>query len=295
MTVLTASGPRAWLLGARPRTLSAAVVPVLVGTAVARSDGAVTWWRVVAALVVSVAIQVGTNYANDYSDGIRGTDEVRVGPVRLVAGGLATPAAVKRAALLCFGIAAIVGLVVAAATSPLLVLVGAACLLAGWYYTGGRRPYGYAGLGEPVVFVFFGPVATAGTAYVARGSFLPLGVAAGVPVGLLAVAILIANNLRDIGTDAEHGKRTLAVRLGERVTRKAYVGAVALPFPAAGILAVAWPGALLTLLALPLVLSPARSVYRGAAGRELVPVLVATARLQLTYGVLLTIGLLLGG
>lgn len=287
------TGATAWLFGARPRTLSAAVAPVLVGGAAALADGRISWWRAVAALVVSVAIQVGTNYANDYSDGVRGTDAARVGPVRLVAGGLASAAAVKRAALACFGLAAVVGVAVAAATSWLLVPVGAACVLAGWFYTGGRHPYGYAGFGELAVFLFFGPVATAGTAYVARGRLPALGAAAGVPVGLLAVAILVANNLRDIATDADAGKRTLAVRLGEAATRVGYVGAVALPFAAAVLIALVRPGAALALLATPFAMLPAVAVRRGASGRDLVPVLAATARLQLAYGVLLAIGLVL--
>ena len=259
---------RKWWLGARPRTLPAALVPVVVGTAAAHplhhvavvvlgafglhpgaavavggpvapgvtittapAGGAAYgstvvahfhlgspagfWWRALGALVVALAVQVGTNYANDYSDGIRGTDDARVGPVRLTASGLASAAAVKRAALIAFGVAAVVGLGLAWATSWWILLVGAACLLAGWFYTGGPRPYGYAGLGELFVFVFFGLVATVGTFYVET---LQLGRwqvwTAAIMVGLLATALLLANNLRDIATDIESGKRTLAVRIG---------------------------------------------------------------------------------
>ncbi len=309
-------GPvRRWVLGARPRTLPAAVVPVLVGTAAAhpwssRSDrlappaglGVNAWWCALGALVVALAIQVGTNYANDYSDGIRGTDDARVGPVRLVATGLASPGAVKRAAFLAFGVAAVVGLGLAWATSWWILLVGAACFLAGWFYTGGPRPYGYAGLGEAFVFVFFGLVATVGTFYVQT---LRLGVTvvwlAAVAVGLLATALLLANNLRDIGSDAVSGKRTVAVRVGRVRAGWLYVSCVVLPFVGVAVWAVlsvtgavtaARPAvSLLPLLALPLVVVPIRLVRSDAEGRDLLPVLAATGRLQLVFGVLASIAL----
>ena len=279
-----------WLEGARPRTLPAAVVPVLVGTAVASSQGDVVWWRALCAMVVSLAIQVGTNYANDYSDGVRGTDDVRVGPVRLVAGGLASAHAVKRAAFVAFGVAAVAGMALAAAVGPELVVVGASCLAAGWYYTGGSRPYGYAGLGELAVFVFFGVVATVGSAYVHLERVSALAVLASVPVGLLSTALLVVNNLRDIPTDAAAGKRTLAVRLGDHTTRLLYVACLAGAFSLLPPLAVARPAVLLTFVTLALARAPALAVLRGATGRDLIPVLVATGRLQLALGLMLALG-----
>src|SRR5690606_25309580 len=217
---------RNWVAGARPRTLPAAVVPVLVGTACAAGRTDVIAWRALAAGVVALALQVATNYANDYSDGVRGTDSGarRVGPVRLVGSGLETPGAVKRAALLSFLVAGVAGLALAVAVGPQLLAVGAAAMAAGWFYTGGPRPYGYLGLGEAFVFAFFGVVATAGSAYVQEESLSWLALGASVPVGLLATALLVVNNLRDIPGDAASGKRTLAVRLGDARTRWLYVG-----------------------------------------------------------------------
>ena len=282
-----------WLTGARPRTLPAAVVPVLVGTAVAAAQGDVVWWRAVAALVVALAVQVGTNYANDYSDGVRGADQARVGPVRLVASGLASPAAVRGAAVAAFGVAAAVGLALAAAVGPELVPVGAACLAAGWLYTGGPRPYGYAGLGEAFVFLFFGVVATAGSAYVHLERVTGLALLASVPVGLLATALLVTNNLRDIPGDAVAGKRTLAVRLGPAGTRVLYTACVAGAFASVPLVAIVRLPALVALAALPLIRRPVVAVATGAAGRELIPVLVATGQLQLGFGVLLALGIAL--
>jgi 1,4-dihydroxy-2-naphthoate octaprenyltransferase len=273
-----------WVVGARPRTLPASAVPVVVGTAAAGAAGSVIWWRAAVALVVAVALQVGTNYANDYSDGIRGTDTARVGPLRLVASGLASPAAVRRAAWAAFGVAAAGGLALAAVTTWWLLLVGAACIAAGWLYTGGPRPYGYAGLGEVFVFVFFGLVATAGTAYVQIGRITGLAVGAAVPVGLLAVALLVVNNLRDIPGDRASGKRTLAVRIGAPATRRLYAAVVLLSFGAATLLALSRVGALLVWLALPLAVPPIRRVLGGEQGKGLIPVLGATARLQLAFG-----------
>jgi len=287
-----------WVAGARPRTLPAAIVPVAVGTACAYADSApryeVIAWRAVAALVVALAIQVGTNYANDYSDGIRGTDERRVGPVRLVASGLATPAAVKRAAFLAYGVAAIAGLALAVAVGPELLVVGSAAIAAGWFYTGGRRPYGYAGLGEVFVFVFFGLVATAGSAYVQSRRLHQLDLVASVPIGLLAVALLVVNNLRDIPGDTVAGKRTLAVRLGDARTRGLYVGCLAFAFGSLLYVGADRLGGLLALLALPFAIAPIRTVRSGASGPALVPVLGETGRLQLAFGLLLTVGLVLG-
>ena len=282
-----------WVAGARPRTLPASVIPVAVGTAVAQASGHVIWWRAVTALVVSVSIQVGTNYANDYSDGVRGTDARRVGPVRLVASGLAEPKAVKRAALCAFGVAAVAGLVLASVAGWWLVAVGAACVAAGWLYTGGPRPYGYAGLGEVFVFVFFGLVATTGAAYVHLGRITGLALLASVPVGLLAVALLVVNNLRDIPGDTTAAKFTLAVRLGAPATRVLYVATIAGAFAAAALIALVRPWALLALAAAPLAMPPTRRVLSGESGRGLVPVLQATGRLQLVFGVLLAAGIAL--
>ena len=314
-----------WWLGARPRTLPAAIVPVVVGTAAAHprhlrmpgtgwsafsplTSGTLhvpriePWWCALGALVVALAIQIGTNYANDYSDGIRGTDEARVGPVRLTATGLAPPASVKRAAFLAYGVAAVVGLGLAWATSWWILLVGVTCLLAGWFYTGGPRPYGYAGLGEVFVFVFFGLVATVRTYYVQtiRLDVWQVWVAA-VMVGLFATALLLANNLRDIATDLATGKRTLAVRTGRWTGGWCYVACVGLPFvgmavwgllAVTGVLDVPWSVMLFVpLLAAPLVVPPARLVLSGAEGRTLLPVLAATGRLQLAFGALLALAL----
>ncbi|HEX4979365.1 MAG TPA: 1,4-dihydroxy-2-naphthoate polyprenyltransferase [Acidimicrobiales bacterium] len=293
MTAPQIGSARAWIEGARPRTLPAAAVPVMVGTAVAERQGDIIWWRAGAAMLVAVAIQVATNYANDYSDGVRGTDDDRVGPLRLVASGLKPPAAVKRAAVLSFGAAAAAGLVLALAAAWWLVLVGAACILAGWFYTGGSRPYGYAGLGEVAVFVFFGVVATVGSAFVhlEKATLLALGCA--IPVGSLATALLIVNNLRDIPTDTAAGKRTLAVRMGDDDTRLLYVVAVAVvPAVSAAILVVgvsAW--FLLLAAAAPFAVAVSRPVLHGARGRDLVPVLAGTGRAQLAYGLLLVTAL----
>jgi 1,4-dihydroxy-2-naphthoate polyprenyltransferase len=277
--------------GARPRTLPAAIVPVVVGSAVAAGDDHFVWWRAALALFVALALQVGVNYANDYSDGVRGTDARRVGPVRLVATGLAPPGHVLAAALGCFAAACAAGLVLAAVTSWWLVLAGATAVAAAWFYTGGRRPYGYRALGEISVFVFFGVFAVTGTAYVQLGRLTWLALAASVPVGLLACALLVVNNLRDIGTDAVAGKRTLAVVLGEQRTRLLYVLCALVPFGAAVVIAPLRPAALAALAAVPLAAAPVRLVRGGASGRQLVTALAQTGRLQLAYGALLAAGL----
>lgn len=284
---------RVWFAGARLRTVPVSVAPVLVGVAAAARGETVVWWRAGAALVVSVAIQVGTNYANDYSDGRRGTDSQRVGPVRLVATGLAPPRSVLTASLASFAVAAVVGAVLAVSVSPWLLLIGAACLAAGWTYVGGPLPYGYHGLGEVFAFAFFGPVAVLGSGYVATRSLPAVGWVASVGVGALAVALLVANNLRDAEGDARSGKRTLAVRLGPAPTRGLFAAAALAPFPVAGVLAVAGrPWALLTLGALPVALPVVRRVLGGQTGRALVSSLLDTARIQLAVGVLLAVGLL---
>jgi 1,4-dihydroxy-2-naphthoate octaprenyltransferase len=283
-----------WITGARPRTLPAAVVPVAVGAAAAVGEPTdIVWWRVAAALVVSLALQVGVNYANDYSDGVRGTDDVRVGPTRLVASGLASPSAVKRAALLSFAVAAAAGLAVALSTSLWLLVVGAAAIAAGWFYTGGPRPYGYLGLGEVFVFVFFGLVATAGSTFAAIESVTALSLVMGCAVGALACALLVINNLRDIPTDREVGKKTLAVRLGDQRTRWFYVMLIGAAFVLSAVAALWRVPVLLGLAAIPFAIGPLRSVLRGASGAALIPVLGATGKLQLAWGLLVTIGLAL--
>jgi 1,4-dihydroxy-2-naphthoate octaprenyltransferase len=287
--------PAHWLAGARPRTLPAAVSPVLAGTAVAVYDDAAVWWKALLALVVALALQVGVNYANDYSDGIRGTDADRVGPMRLVGSGTASPGAVRRAAFLAFGVAAAAGLVLAATTAWWLVAVGAACVVAAWFYTGGSKPYGYLGLGEVMVFCFFGLVAVTGTAYVQTETWrLPAWYAA-VGIGALACALLVANNLRDIPTDRVAGKLTLAVRLGDDRTRGLYVMLLGLATgsPVAVALTTSW-WALLALVAVVPAGRAARVVLGGATGPGLIPVLQATGVAELLYGAGLLIGLAIG-
>lgn len=279
---------RLWVHGARPRTLPAAVVPVAVGTAAIAPD--VVWWRAAVTLVVAVALQVGVNYANDYSDGIRGTDASRVGPARLVGGGMVAPAAVRQAAFGAFAVAAVAGLVLAIAVAPWLIAVGLACIVAAWYYTGGKRPYGYAGLGEVAVFVFFGLVATAGTAFVQTEELTGLAVVAAVPVGLLASALLMANNLRDIPQDRAAGKRTLAVRLGDRRAAWFYVFLVVAALTVGLIMSVTLSWAPLTLASLALAIP---AIQLALSSEPKAPLLNLTARLHLLFGVLLTLGLAL--
>jgi 1,4-dihydroxy-2-naphthoate octaprenyltransferase len=288
-----------WFAGARPRTLPAAVAPVLAGTGVAAYSHDEVWWKALLALVVALALQVGVNYANDYSDGIRGTDEERVGPLRLVGSKLAAPRTVKTAAFVAFGVAAVAGLVLAATTAWWLVAVGLVAVLAAWFYTGGSKPYGYLGLGEVMVFVFFGLVAVTGTTYVQTETFdadiaLP-SVYAAIGIGALACAILVANNLRDIPTDRESGKITLAVRLGEERTRGFYVfllvgAAVALVGVA---LATSW-WALLGLAYAPPAVRAGIIVLGRASGITLIPVLQQTGVAELLYGAGIFAGLLIG-
>ena len=291
--------PAQWLEGARPRTLPAAVAPVLAGTGVAAFLDQAVWWKALLALVVSLALQVGVNYANDYSDGIRGTDENRVGPIRLVGSAAATARSVKLAAFGCFGVAAVVGLVLAATTSWWLVLLGLACIVAAWFYTGGKSPYGYHALGEVMVFVFFGLVAVMGTTYVQTSTLdaesLVPSLYAGIGVGALACAILVANNLRDIPTDRVAGKRTLAVVLGEERTRALFallLAAAAISLLALALATTWW--ALLGLVYLLPAVPAARVVLNGTTGRELVPVLQKTGVAELLYATGVFAGLLVG-
>jgi 1,4-dihydroxy-2-naphthoate octaprenyltransferase len=283
-----------WIEGARPRTLPAAVSPILVGTGAAYQTGHVVWAYAVLALVVALALQVGVNYANDYSDGIRGTDEVRVGPVRLVGQRLAQPRSVKIAAFACFFFAGLIGLALVGLSGLwVMIPIGAAAIVAAWYYTGGSRPYGYLGLGEVFVFVFFGLVATVGT----MATMTPATSAGwwgAIGVGGLASAILVANNLRDIPTDREHGKRTLAVRMGESGTRALYVALVAVAFVMTGLASFTSPWALLAVLAAPLAVRPMQAVLGGASGRGLIPALAGTGLFQLVWSLLLAVGLGLG-
>jgi 1,4-dihydroxy-2-naphthoate octaprenyltransferase len=277
------------------RTLPAAIVPVAVGTGVAIHEHGGVWWKAILALVVSLALQVGVNYANDYSDGVRGTDAARTGPPRLVGGGLKPAAEVKRAALISFAVAGAAGLVLTFTTSLWLLPVGAAAVLAAWFYTGGPRPYGYAGLGELFVFVFFGVVATAGAAFVQTQDLTALALVASVPVGLLACALLVVNNLRDIPGDTVAGKRTLAVRLGDGRTRVLYIVLLV----TACVLAVdvaAVAGSVLPVVAVAAAAAGVpglKAVWAGATGRHLIPVLGATGKVQLAFGALLTLGLVL--
>ncbi|OLT18411.1 1,4-dihydroxy-2-naphthoate polyprenyltransferase [Serinicoccus sp. CUA-874] len=283
-----------WIEGARPRTLPAAVAPVLVGTAAAHALGSADLGYAVLALCVALGFQVGVNYANDYSDGIRGTDEERVGPVRLVGQRLAEPANVRTAAFAAFFGAGLAGFALVALSGAwLLLALGLACLWAAWHYTGGDNPYGYRGWGEVMVFVFFGLVAVLGTTWT-QAQTLDLGALGGaLGCGFLASAILVTNNLRDLEGDRAAGKRTLAVRMGFRRTRRLYLGLVVGAFLAVGLAAIAHPWALLGLLAAPLAWRPTRLVTSDAYGPALLPALVQTGLLQLGYAIALALGLAL--
>ncbi|CAN5175821.1 1,4-dihydroxy-2-naphthoate polyprenyltransferase [soil metagenome] len=283
-----------WIEGARPRMLLAALAPVLVGTAAAAYDSGAVWWKAALALVVSLALQVGVNYANDYSDGVRGTDDGRVGPVRLVGSGAAAQGAVKRAAFGCFGIGALAGLALAATSGWWLLAIGALAIAAAWAYTGGDAPYGYRALGEVSVFVFFGLVAVLGTTYVQLGTVNTAAVLGGIGVGALACAILVANNLRDIPTDVVAGKRTLAVVLGDARSRGLFVGLHVVALVCLVVLAVVTPWTMLGAAAVLPGAPAVRQVLRGAAGVDLVPVLRDTGLAELAYAVGITAGLLMG-
>ncbi|MEO7587630.1 MAG: 1,4-dihydroxy-2-naphthoate polyprenyltransferase [Arachnia sp.] len=291
----------AFAAGARPRTLPAALAPILAGiaSAIQVSGAAVNarFWGVAAlCFLVALALQVGVNYANDYSDGIRGTDDDRVGPTRLVASGLARPGAVKAAAFASFGVAAVAGLVVVILTGHWWLLgVGAAAIVAAWFYTGGSHPYGYLGLGEVFVFIFFGLVATVGTTYVLVDSSPAWSWAAAVSIGSLASALLVVNNLRDIGTDRLSGKRTLATKLGDAATRWFYVALVAVAVGGVVVFAslTAW-WALLALLALGVLVLPVRDLLLGARGRALIGALQATGMAELGVGLGLLVGVFIG-
>ena len=278
-----------WIAATRPRTLPAAVAPVLVGIALAAEADAFDPGLSVLAVIVALALQVGVNFANDYSDGIRGTDDVRVGPTRLVGQGLAAASTVKRAAFLAFGVAALAGLGVVVITGAwILLAVGALAIVSAWFYTGGTRPYGYAGLGEVFVFVWFGLVAVNGTVYIQTGSIPDWRAwTLGAGAGALSCALLVANNLRDVPTDAVVGKRTLAVRLGEQNTRLLFVGLLfaGMASPIVVVLLTRSAQPIDAILLVPFLVAhvPGRAVLGGASGRELLPVLAASGRLLLVW------------
>lgn len=284
-----------WIKGARPKTLPAAVAPVLVGVACASIESSAehVWANGLFALVVSLALQVAVNFANDYSDGIRGTDIDRVGPMRLVGSGAKEPKEVKQAAFAAFGVAAVFGLILAAATSWWLIAVGLACIAAGWFYTGGSKPYGYYGFGELFVFIFFGLVATTGTTFVVIQKISYTSFVASIALGSLACALLVINNLRDIPGDTVAGKKTLAVRLGDKQTRRLYYSLLVVSGLAILLLAVDLPSTLIGLLGLLAAIPAIRRVMRGAVGKDLIDVLGATGRTQILTAVALSAGLIL--
>ncbi|BCN55464.1 1,4-dihydroxy-2-naphthoate octaprenyltransferase [Prescottella equi] len=283
-----------WIEGARPRTLPNAIAPVFAGTGAAASlDGAV-WWKALLALVVSLALIVGVNFANDYSDGIRGTDDERVGPLRLVGSGLASPASVKGAAMGCFAVAAVAGIALALVSAWWLILVGAVCILGAWYYTGGKKPYGYSGFGEIAVFVFFGLVAVLGTQFVQAGRVDWVGLLAAIAIGSYSSAVLVANNLRDIPTDTESGKITLAVKLGDARTRALHLVLLVVPFVVTLALVARTPWALVGLLALPLAVKANAPVRSGGRGPALIPALSVTGQSMLVWAAATGLALGLG-
>ena len=283
-----------WIEGARPRTLPNAVAPVIAGTGAAAWLHAAMWWKALLALSVAVAMIIGVNYANDYSDGIRGTDDERAGPVRLVGQRLAAPRAVLVAACVSLAIAAVAGVVLAVASEPWLIVIGVACVAGAWLYTGGPKPYGYFGLGEVSVFVFFGLVAVLGTQYVQALRIDWVGIVLAVSIGSLSSAVLVANNLRDIPTDERSGKTTAAVRLGDRRTRVLYQALVATAGVLTLVLIAATPWCLLGLAAAPLAVRAAAPVRRGRGGRELIPVLRDTGLTMLVWSIAVALALALG-
>ena len=286
------TGWRLWAAGARPRTLGAAVSPVMVGTSVAYAEGGdIEWVRAALALIVALGLQIAVNYANDYSDGVRGTDRNRAGPLRLTASGAASPSAVRNAAVLALAVAATAGIALSLLVTPWLLLVGVAAITAAVLYTGGPKPYGYFGLGELMVLVFFGFVACAGSTFVQHERIPKTAWCASLTVGLLACAILLANNVRDVKTDAVAGKRTLAVRVGERRARQLYALCVLGAFVAVAPLAYVFPTALVAYAAVPFAIGPVHLMQTAQEPPRLVAALIGTARLQLLVAALLTVGL----
>ena len=283
-----------WVAGARPRTLPNAVAPVIAGTGAAAWLHGAVWWKAVLALAVSICLIVGVNYANDYSDGIRGTDDERAGPLRLVGSKLAAPGSVLTAAVISLVLAAIAGLTLSLLSAPWLIAVGAAGIAAAWGYTGGSRPYGYAGFGEVAVFVFFGLVAVLGTQYTHALRIDLVGVTLAVATGALSSAVLVANNLRDITTDAVTGKITLAVRIGDARTRMLYQGLLVLAGALTLVLMMATPWCAVGLIAVPAAVRAAGPVRRGQGGRELIPVLRDTGLTMLVWSIAVATALTLG-
>ncbi len=286
---------RDWLEGARPHTWANAFSPVIVGSGAAALAGGFSWWRALLALVVAWALIIGVNYANDYSDGVRGTDEDRTGPTRLTGGGLAAPAHVKAAAFTSFGVAGVAGIALALASAWWFILVGAVCIAGAWFYTGGKNPYGYRGLGEVAVFVFFGLVAVLGTEFTQAEAVSWVGLGGAVAIGSMSAGVNLVNNLRDIPTDSATGKITLAVRLGDAWTRRLYVGLVSVPFVVSLLLAAVFLPTVLAVVALPLAISGVLTVTRGATGRDLIPVLGSTGRAMLLWAVITAVTLFWGG
>ncbi len=284
-----------WIEGARPRTLPNAVAPVIAGTGAAAWLQAAVWWKALLALTVAVALIIGVNYANDYSDGIRGTDDERSGPLRLVGARLASPRTVLGAAVAALAVAAVAGLALALVSNPWLIAVGAACIAGAWLYTGGSKPYGYKGFGEVAVFVFFGLVAVLGTQYTQAHRVDAVGLAAAVAMGSLSSAVLLANNLRDIPTDTMSGKITLAVRIGDTRTRRLYLVLLAVAGLLTLGLAAATPWCLLALAATPLAVRAARPVYTGSTGVQLIPVLRDTGLVMLVWALVVAAALALAG
>ncbi|MBB2989494.1 1,4-dihydroxy-2-naphthoate octaprenyltransferase [Mycolicibacterium iranicum] len=283
-----------WVEGARPRTLPNAVAPVIAGTGAAAWLDAASWWRALLALLVAVGMIVGVNYANDYSDGIRGTDDVRSGPLRLVGSKLAAPKSVLAAAIVSLAVGAAAGLVLAWFSAPWLIAVGAACIAGAWLYTGGSKPYGYLGLGEVAVFVFFGLVAVLGTQFTQALRVDWVGVTLAVATGCLSSAVLVANNLRDIPTDAQSNKITLAVRLGDAKTRVMFQALLVVAFALTLVLMLATPWCAVGLVALPLAVRAATPVRGGLGGRELIPVLKDTGLTMLVWAVAVAAALSFG-
>jgi len=284
-----------WISGARPRTLPNAVAPVVAGTGAAAWLHAAVWWKALLALAVAVALIIGVNYANDYSDGIRGTDDERAGPLRLVGSRLATPRSVLAAAIVSLTVGAVAGLVLALLSAPWLIAVGAACIAGAWLYTGGSKPYGYAGLGEVAVFVFFGLIAVLGTQYTQALRVDWVGVVLAVSIGALSSAVLVANNLRDIPTDSQSGKLTLAVRLGDARTRVLYQALLVTAGVLTLVLMLATPWCAVGVVATPLAVRAAGPVRSGRGGPDLIPVLRDTGLAMLVWAIAVAAALTLTG
>ncbi|MFI1919011.1 1,4-dihydroxy-2-naphthoate polyprenyltransferase [Nocardia sp. NPDC020380] len=280
-----------WIEGARPRTLPNAIAPVLAGTGAAASIDGFVWWKAVLCLLLSLALIIGVNFANDYSDGIRGTDDERVGPLRLVGSKVASPTAVRMAAVTSLGIGAVIGLVLVFTSAWWLILVGAACLAGAWFYTGGRNPYGYSGFGEIAVFVFFGLVAVLGTEFVQAGRVDWAGLVCAIAVGSFSSAVLVTNNLRDIPTDTESGKLTLAVRLGDTRTRTLHLALILVPYVVIALLVWRSPWTLAALVTLPLAIKANEPVRTGKNGPGLIPALAGTGKAMLAWSVIVAVAL----